>query len=233
MVLGCAADICSASCAGTELSVRTVAACAVRAIASGAVRTVADVALGSRAERTVVAYVAAAAVEIAKRTVAAHTVAVIAPLISVAHTKSRTAVRMSPVAASTIPTVSAIHAPTVSAAINSVEVWTSEVKIVSVRIAGVNAEVPVASCPVDRTVEVSGIAESPVLPIEENIAEVEIAIAPVSAIKVIYSVYTHKVVEINLIGCLVLVLCEIQFVSHLIGKEQSFLASLFITHCRC
>lgn len=73
---------------------------------------------------------------------------------------------------------------------------TIEVEVVAVRIACVNAEVPVASVEVERTIEVGCVAESTILPVEQNVAHVEIAVAPVGPIQVVDSIYTHKVVEV-------------------------------------
>jgi hypothetical protein len=69
--------------------------------------------------------------------------------------------------------------PGVTAAIAGIEYRASEVEVVAVRIAGVDAEVPVAAVPVERTVEVAGGTESLPLPVKQNIAEVQVATLPV------------------------------------------------------
>lgn len=66
--------------------------------------------------------------------------------------------------ATMIPRATAVHVPSVSATILNVEGGATKVEIVAVRIASVDAEVPVASVPVEWTIEVGGIAESAVLP---------------------------------------------------------------------
>ena len=63
-----------------------------------------------------------------------------------------------------------------------VEVRATEVEIVAARIAGVDTEVPVACIPVERTVEVGGIEICSILPVEQDIAQIHIALAPVSTI---------------------------------------------------
>ena len=98
------------------------------------------------------------------------------------------------------------------------------------RIAGVNAKVPVACVEVKRAIEVGCITECTILPVEQNIAHVEIAVAPIGTIQVVDGIYTHKVVEVYLVCCLILVVGQIQFISHLVRQEQSLLSSLFITH---
>ena len=63
-----------------------------------------------------------------------------------------------------IVAASVVHAPTVTATIGYVEVGTSEVEIVAVRIAGIDAEVPVACIPNQRAVEIGGCTEQIPLP---------------------------------------------------------------------
>lgn len=47
-----------------------------------------------------------------------------------------------------IVAASAIHVPGMTTTISGVEVWTTEVEIVAMRITGIDAEVPVTSIPV-------------------------------------------------------------------------------------
>ena len=113
-----------------------------------------------------------------------------------------------------------------------VEVRATEVEIVAARIAGVDDEVPVARIPVERTVEIGGIEICSILPVEQDIAQIHIALAPVSTIQVIVCIYTHQVVEVHLVSCLILVFRKIELVSHLVCQEESLLSCLLITHCR-
>ena len=110
---------------------------------------------------------------------------------------------------------------------------TTEVEIVAVRIAAVDAEVPICSIPVYRAIEVGCIAEQLILPVEEDVTQVEITVCPVNTIEVVIAVDTHQVVEVHLVCCLVLLLGEVQLVSHLVGEEQSLLACLLVAHCAC
>ena len=162
----------------------------------------------------------------------AESVLVVAALESVAHTEVvvSAVVGMMPEVASVVPRASAIVVPGVSAAVYGPEMRPSEVEIVAVRIACIDSEVPVACIPVEWTVEIGGGAEGTVLPVEENVAKVEVAVCPIGTIEVIVGVDTHQVVQVHLIGSLVLLLREIQFIGHLVGKEQRLLACLLVAH---
>jgi hypothetical protein len=58
------------------------------------------------------------------------------------------------VAVTVIVAVSAKSVPGMGTTIGDIEVRTSEVEIVTVRITGIDAEVPVTSVPVQRTIEI-------------------------------------------------------------------------------
>ena len=153
--------------------------------------------------------------------------AVVAMVVAVAH--AMVAV-MTSEGASVIPTASAVAVPTVATAIDGVEVWASEVEEVAVGIAGVDAEVPIASLPVEWTIEICGCQIGLILPIEQDITQVEVALCPICTIEVGLCVHAHQVVEVHLEGGLILLLGEVQFIGHLIGKEQRLLTGLLITH---
>ena len=135
--------------------------------------------------------------------------------------------------ASMIPTASAVHSPTMTTTIDIPEVRTSEVEVVAVGIAGIDAEVPVAAVPVARAIEIRGCQVGVVLPVEQDVTQVEIALCPVNTVEVGLRVDAHQVVEVDLVGSLILLLGEVQFVCHLVGEEQSLLAGLLVTHCAC
>jgi len=59
-----------------------------------------------------------------------------------------------------IVAMSAINVPGVSAAIGGIEVWTPEVEVVTMRIAAIDAEVPVTVSPIEWTIEIGGCTES-------------------------------------------------------------------------
>ena len=137
------------------------------------------------------------------------------------------------VAMTVIVAVAADSVPGMGTTIGDIEVRTPEVEVVAMRIAGVDAKVPVACIPVQRTVEIGCCDESIPLPVEQDIAQVEITTLPVGAVHVVAAGDTHQVVEIDLIGCLVLLVGEVQLVSHLVCQEQGLVAGLLIAHCVC
>ena len=159
--------------------------------------------------------------------------AVITTVESVSHTYSRMSswVRAAETS-SVIPASVSVYSPAMTSTVRYVEVRATEVEIVAARIAGVDAEVPVARMPVERTVEIGGIEICSVLPVEQDIAQIHIALAPVSTIQVIVCIYTHQVVKVHLVSCLILVFRKIELVSHLVCQEESLLSCLLITHCR-
>ena len=134
---------------------------------------------------------------------------------------------------SVIPAASAVVVPAVSTVIGHVEVRASEVEIGTVRIASIDAEVPVACAPIERTVEVACIEVGAILPVEQNIAQVEVTALPIESIEVVYTVDAHQIVEVDFVCGLILILSEVQLVSHLVGQEQGLVACLFVTHCLC
>jgi hypothetical protein len=116
-----------------------------------------------------------------------------------------------------VVTVCAMQVPSVSTTIGKVECRTSEVEVVAVWIAGIDAEVPVACAPIQRAIEVAGSDICLPLCIEQYVAEVAVAALPVVAIDIIVTRYTHQVVEVDLVGGLILFISKIQLVSHFIG----------------
>ena len=84
---------------------------------------------------------------------------------------------------------------------------------------------------VERTVEVSRVAEHAILPVEQHVAEVEVTPAPVVAVQLVVRVDAEQIVEVYLVSRLILVVSEVQLVSHLVGEEQSLFARLTVAHC--
>lgn len=89
---------------------------------------------------------------------------------------------------------------------------------------------PYAGGPIQRPVKVCGGAECLVLPVEQDVAQVEVALPPVCLIEVVGRVYAHQVVQVHLVGCVILLFGEVQLVCHLVGEEQSLFARLFVAH---
>src|SRR5574344_262248 len=64
-----------------------------------------------------------------------------------------------------IETSTTIKSPAVTAAILSIEVRTTEIIVITMRISGVNAEVPIATIPIKRTIEIIRSTVYIILPI--------------------------------------------------------------------
>ena len=160
-------------------------------------------------------------------------VAVAAPIVAtveaVAHAAVAGVVAVPPVAP-VIPAAAPVVAPAVTAAVDGIEVRPAEIEIAAMRIAGIDAEVPIAGAPVERTVEIGGFNKSPILPVEQNVAQVEVAVFPVDSVEVGLRVHTNQIVEVDFVCSLVLLFGEIQFIRHLVGEEQGLLTSLFVAH---
>ena len=185
----------------------------------------------AEATPSVVASVASAGGSETSPSAVVRAVTVVAAVVAVSHTSvaAVSASAVSPVA-SVIPAVSAVVVPAVSAAVGHVEVGASEVEEVAVGIAGIDAEVPVASAPVERTVEIGGGQVGLILPVPEYVAQVGIASRPVDTVEVVYCVDAHQVVEIDLVGCFILLVGQVELVCHLVGQEQCLLTCLLVTH---
>lgn len=162
-------------------------------------------------------------------------VAIVTALESVAHTLmvvSASVVTRTEVT-SVIPAATAVVMPTVSAAIYIEEMWTAIVEVVAMRVARIDTEVPVTSIPVDRTIEVRGTAEQLILPVEQDVTHIQVTVVPVCSVEVGTGVHAQQVVEVDLVCCLILILGQVQLVSHFVSQEQRLLAGLLISHCVC
>ena len=162
-------------------------------------------------------------------------VSVVTAVESVAHATVSTTISVSTSCkvTSVIPAASAVVSPTVTSTIDGPEVGASEVEVVAVWVAGIDAEMPVSSVPIERAIEIGGSQIGFILPLEQDIAQVKVALCPVDSVEVCLGVDAHQVVEVDLVCGLVLLLGEVEFIGHLVSKEQSLLAGLLVTHCAC
>jgi hypothetical protein len=163
-------------------------------------------------------------------------VAIVSAVPSVTHSEMAGVVMIDiVVTTAVIPSMPTYTMPGMSSTIAGVEYRTTVVEVVTVRIAGVDAEVPEAVCPVEGAIEIGGGTESTQLPVEQDIAQVEVTTLPVGSVYVVITGDTHQVVEIDLISSLILLFCQVQLVSHLVREEKSLVASLLVAHClaRC
>ena len=120
--------------------------------------------------------------------------------------------------------------PAVTSAVHGVEAWRTKIKVVTVWIAGVHAEVPIACVPIERTVKIGGIAVHAILPIEQNVTQIQVAPFPVEAVQVVIVVDAHQVVEVDFVCSLILVIGEVELVCHLVRQEKSLPTRLIVTH---
>jgi len=130
-----------------------------------------------------------------------------------------------------VVTASSVNMPGMAATIGGIEVRTSEVEVVTVRIAGIDAEVPVACLPVEGTVEITGCNIGAPLPVEKDITQIEVAALPIDAKHIGATCHSHQIIEVDFITCLILLIGEVEFIGHFISQEQSLVAGLLITHC--
>lgn len=145
----------------------------------------------------------------------AATVVIISAVESIAHAYPIIA-SSGTVVATIIPRSIAVAVPAVTSAVHGVEVWCTEIEVVTVWVASVYAEVPIACIPIERTVKIGGIAVHAILPIEQNVTQVQVAALPVEAVQVVIVVNAHQVVEVDFVCSLILVIGEVQLVSHLV-----------------
>lgn len=114
--------------------------------------------------------------------------------------------------------------------VHGVKVGCTKIKVVTVWIAGVHTEVPIACVPVEWTIEITGVAVHAILPIEQNITQIQVAALPVEAVQVVIVVNAHQVVEVDFVCSLILVIGEVELVCHLVRQEKSLPTRLVVTH---
>ena len=143
-------------------------------------------------------------------------ITVVATIETIAHSEVLTITRQrrtEMVGTSMVIAVSAIHVPAVSTPVGGIEVGTSVEEIVAVGIAGIDAEMPIAC-----------------IPVEKDVAQVEVTTLPVGTIHIVYAGDTHEVVEVDFVRCLVLGISQVELVGHLVGEEQGLVAGLLVAH---
>jgi hypothetical protein len=123
-----------------------------------------------------------------------------------------------------------MNVPGMSATIADIEGRRAEIEVVTVRISGVDTEVPVTCLPVEGTVEIAGCDKGIPLPVHKDITQIEVATLPVDAKHVSATSHTHQIVEVDFITSLVLLFGEVELIGHLISQEQGLSAGLLETH---
>lgn len=79
---------------------------------------------------------------------------------SVCHAVMWSAYRLEVAATSVVVAMATNNMPCMTTTIACVECWTPKVEVVALRIAGVDAKVPIAVAPVQRTIKIGGCYES-------------------------------------------------------------------------
>ena len=84
--------------------------------------------------------------------------AIISAIPAVAHTHMVVAMYIRTIVAvmSFVVASASVVVPAVSTAIGHIEVWLSKVEVVTMRIAGIDAEMPIACFPIEGAVEIAG-----------------------------------------------------------------------------
>ena len=150
---------------------------------------------------------------------------------TVVHTHMLSSRSAEVLAVAIVVTTISMNIPGMSATIGGIEVWTSEVEVVTVRIAGIDAEVPVACLPVEGTVEIAGCNKGIPLPVEKDIAQIEVATLPIYTEYIVAARHTHQIVEVDFVTSLIVLVGEVELIGHLISQEQGLVAGLLVTHC--
>ena len=120
-----------------------------------------------------------------------------------------------------------------STSIGGIEMWASEVEVVTPRVVAIDAEVPIACLPVEWAIEIGGCDECVPLPVEQNVAQIEVTALPIGTKHVVTPCYTHQIVEIDFVCSFVLFVCQVQLIRHLVGEKQGLVAGLLIAHGVC
>jgi hypothetical protein len=110
---------------------------------------------------------------------------------TVVHTDMLSVRGVEVVAMAVIVAGSTYSVPGVGTMIGVIEVGTSEVEIVTVRVTGIDAEVPVTGVPVQRTIEIRSCDEGIPLPVKQDIAQIKITTLPIGSVHIVTAGDTH------------------------------------------
>jgi hypothetical protein len=90
---------------------------------------------------------------------------------------------------------------------------------------------PMSGAPYNRTQEIIGCKKQAILPIVQDATQVADSVVVIDTIEVGRSTYTEEVIEVDLVGIIILLVVEVEFIGHLIGQVESFCLCTFETHC--
>ena len=94
-----------------------------------------------------------------------------------------------------------------------------------------NGEVPTSFEPFYRAQEIVDCGIEPVLRVLENVVKVVVAVGPICAVGLRFTVDAEEIIEIGLINLLILPTIEAEFISHLVCEIKSLLACHAVRHC--
>ena len=94
-----------------------------------------------------------------------------------------------------------------------------------------NGEVPASFEPFYRAQEIVDRRIEPVLRFLEYVVKVVVAVGPICAVGLRFTVDAEEIIEIGLINLLILPTIEAEFISHLVCEIKSLLACHAVRHC--
>ena len=94
-----------------------------------------------------------------------------------------------------------------------------------------NGEVPTSFEPFYRAQEIVDCGIEPVLRFLEYVVKVVVAVGPICAVGLRFTVDAEEIIEIGLINLLVLPTIKAEFISHLVCEIKSLLACHAVRHC--
>ena len=94
-----------------------------------------------------------------------------------------------------------------------------------------NGEVPASFEPFYRAQEIVDRGIEPVLRFLEYVVKVVVAVGPICAVGLRFTVDAEEIIEIGLINLLILPTIEAEFISHLVCEIKSLLACHAVRHC--
>ena len=94
-----------------------------------------------------------------------------------------------------------------------------------------NGEVPASFEPFYRAQEIIDCGIEPVLRVLEYVVKVVVAVGPICAVGLRFTVDAEEIIEIGLINLLILPTIEAEFISHLVCEIKSLLACHAVRHC--
>ena len=119
-----------------------------------------------------------------------------------------------------------------SAAVNVIDPWWAIIEQGG-GVDGVNRQEPSGGPPQNGAEEIGGCLEQGILPVVEDVAEVRIAVLQVNAREVALCPDVHQVVQVDLVGVVVLLFVEVEFIRHFVGQKPGPVAGFFVGHGLC